>query len=85
MTTNKNAPLSYEIKDDKLVISIGISALAFAALEENGGIEGVKKVLDENAWAKDVLREIENSDNMGYIIDQGMIRALEGDSKSIIF
>lgn len=81
----KDKPLSVEIKDDQLVISIGINTLAFASSWENGGPVKDMNIPEESAewWAKQVayylkdsIDQCENS-ALNNFLDQSIIRAAE--------
>jgi hypothetical protein len=59
-------PLQCYIMDGKLVISIGIDTLAWAAKKRNNGpIPNRFRVTDKTEWAKDVSRAIEYEDEAG--------------------
>lgn len=64
---NKDSPLSTRIEDSKLVIEIGISTLAFCLNQVlwNEGAEGEIKVENEEEFAKDILQELDNEDEIG--------------------
>lgn len=53
---NKNKPLTVEIKDDQLIISVGIDTIAFAA--ENNTNENYK-VLNNKKFAEAVAQTID--------------------------
>ena len=84
--------LSLEIKDDELVIRIGVSALAVAALGGNY-MESMDdaEITDERAFAASILAELEREDEVGTnlvyaAIDQAVERAIEaGDCDGIDF
>lgn len=62
-----NAPLKVEVEGGRLVISIGVSVLAWASKPENGGsltrcnVDGRRRA----RWAKDVANEITREDDQG--------------------
>lgn len=81
---NKDKPLTVEIKDDQLIISMGISTLAFASNWENGGpVENLKiGCLAEKTWAEAITEEItkdcgENPIPISEFLDKMIERAAE--------
>ena len=52
----KDKPLTVEIKDGELQISIGIDTLCFAVSEKIADF----KITDNEGFAKDILNELEN-------------------------
>jgi len=64
---NKDLALNTRIENDQLVITVGISVLAFASKEKNGGPLDDKKfkIINENHWAKDVLRALNHESETG--------------------
>ena len=74
MKANKDAPLSVEVKEDQLVISIGIDTLAycfdhseFAAPFDEEECEWVPKykVISPAEFAKDVMYELDREEEDG--------------------
>lgn len=81
---NKDKPLTVEIKDDQLIISIGISTLAFASNWENGGpVENLKiGCFAERHWADAIVEEMikdfgENPIPINEFLDKMIERAAE--------
>ena len=62
---NKNAPLEAKLIDDKLVISIGYSTLAYAVSHRVDPEYRTYKILDELGFVKDILREINKESDFG--------------------
>jgi hypothetical protein len=67
MKENKDAPLSVEVKEDRLVISIGIDTLAYCFErsesnnpydEETGDFKQIERVASPMQFAKDVATEL---------------------------
>jgi len=93
-TPNADKPLSVEVADDMLVISIGVKALAFAVM--NGDVwasmvdaEGPISIVDEAEFARDVMHELEADDDEGTtpvhaLFDKAAIAAAEGGSLGIM-
>lgn len=86
---NANRPLTVSIKDDQLVISIGVSTLAFAFVngpeQLDGEGEPLFAVTDEKGFAQDVVNELLDEDELGndlvtLLIDKAAARAAEQGS-----
>ena len=95
MNANRKQPLRAEVKDGRLVVSIGLEVLVFASRLENGGPEklyaaanGEACVVDgrrERAWAKDVVAEMCREDEVGNcplneFLDDMMVAAAQSGS-----
>lgn len=85
-----NSPLKAEVEGDRLVISIGISTLAWASKPENGGsltrckVDGRRRA----AWARDVSREMTREDELGnspltQFLDKMMEAAADNGSEAL--
>jgi hypothetical protein len=61
----KDAPLNIDIVDDKLVISIGISTLAYAIKQGLANDFTEMDVTNELGFAQDVIHELEAEDDEG--------------------
>ena len=77
----KDKPLTVEIKDGELKISIGIDTLCFAVSEKIADF----KITDNEGFAKDILYELENEDEEGTteihrLLDQAADDAVENGS-----
>jgi hypothetical protein len=86
---NRNSHAKAEIRNGKVIVSIGIETLAWAAQPENGGTLGKFriKVGKEDEWARDVVREMnyeegdfESSPRFCKWLDEMMGRASENGS-----
>jgi len=80
----KDTPLQCRIEEDCLVIRIGISTLVFAAGEALDGC----KIIDEAQWAKDVVCEMNNENEIGEtivtdMIDRATNMALDNGSEAV--
>lgn len=89
---NKDSPLKIKVSNGKLVISIGVNTLAFAADYENGGPlkDCSVKAGSEEELAKDVAREMEEeghgynvSTRIGSFLDEMIGYAYERGSLAI--
>ena len=83
----KNAPLTVKVVNDQLVISIGVSTLAFAA---QGAPDGGFIVSNEKGFAKDVVRTLkEECSRLGQstmverMLDEAFDDAYESGSKHV--
>ena len=88
----KDSPLKTEIKDDKLIISIGIDTLAFCAEhcpelynDETNPEPPFIKVADNLELAKDVMYMINKEEEDGttplhILLDEAIIAAIEDGS-----
>ena len=77
----KDKPLTVEIKDGELQISIGIDTLCFAVSEKIADF----KITDNEGFVKDILNELENEDEEGTteihrLLDQAADDAVENGS-----
>lgn len=77
-----NSPLKCEIEDGKLVISIGIYTLAYAAgaNKQSGICQGLCYIYDDERFAKDVVKELLRENEVGEsllskTLDSAMIMA----------
>lgn len=55
---NANKPLKVKVVDDQLIISIGVSTLAYAL--QNGPNDFCARIANEKGFAKDVAKALEN-------------------------
>lgn len=85
----KNTPLNVEIKNDQLIISIGIDTLAFAI--ENADKCDLYNIKIENSegFAKDLLNELLQENEVGEtlmsdMLDSAAVQAIEQGSEFII-
>lgn len=83
-------PLRTEVKDGKLVVSMGIFNLAWAAKAENGGpLSGCWVGAGwEPQWARDVARALSDDDDAGNSIltealDSAMREAMDAGSEAL--
>jgi len=73
---NKDKPLTVEVKDNKLIISIGIDTLAFVAercphfynYDKHNNEEKYVTVVDNNELAHDVVRALTDEEEDGSTI-----------------
>jgi hypothetical protein len=81
MAKNKNdtnQDLKVEVKDGKLIISIGISTLAWAALHKNGGpLPENCEIVNEREFAFDCkyALEVEDKENQSSLIERTLDEA----------
>lgn len=80
---NVNRPLTVSIKDDQLVISIGVSTLAYAI--QNGANDWTGKITNDKAFAKDVVAELlseleDGTTPVHAMLDEAARLAAEGGS-----
>lgn len=89
---NKDKPLTVEVKDDQLIIKVGIGTIAHCTMSEMGGPLNEKKVSlregQELQWAKDISYEINMEDDGGNtplykFLDKMMIKASENGSAAL--
>lgn len=89
MKSEFDQPLKCEVDGDRLVISIGIGTLAWAAKKRNGGVVPNKcRMIDKLQWAKDTADAIAYEDEVGNTIlndmlDIAMERAMNSGSTGI--
>ena len=81
---NKELPLSMEIKDGQLVISIGINTLAFAT----GVYITDFKIINNEGFAKDILNELDAEEEDGStmvhrMFDTAANNAIENGSEAV--
>jgi hypothetical protein len=75
---SKNQKLKVEIKNNTLIISIGVSTLAKAikigsGLFEDEDIDGKFKIVNENKFAKSILSELQDEDEIGTTLVHTML------------
>lgn len=80
-------PLTIKVVDDQLVISIGVSTLAYAL--QNGPEEFGAKITNDVGFARDVARELEDDGSEGdtafqRLLDEAANRAIEGGSQHVV-
>jgi hypothetical protein len=87
-----SAPLACKVRDNKLVIEIGVETLAWASHWKNGGPLNTCKVdkRRRKAWAKDVGRAMTREDEVGNsplndFLDKMMIAAADDGSEALLF
>jgi hypothetical protein len=83
-----DAPLSARIENDQLVISIGVSTLAFAAHSSPEGYMAGSKIVNPLGFAKDVLAELTDESETGMttitqMLDQGCEAAADQGSEHV--
>ncbi len=91
-----NSPLSVKVVKDQLVISIGVSTLAYAL--QNGPEPFGARITNEKGFAKDVARALEDGDEGGtplerlldemanHAIENGSVHVhLDGDSQPSVY
>jgi hypothetical protein len=87
----RNQPLICRVIGDRLIISIGIETLAWAAKDRNGGpVPNRTKVSNKAEWANDVSLAITHEDEIGNsmihdMIDQAMQDAMDSGSIGLTF
>ena len=91
-TESVDHPLTAEIKDHKLIISIGVGQLATAAFFGHEILGEGDVIVDVDAFAQDMLRRLEQEDDIGAthierMFDKGAAEVLDqGDCyKSVRF
>lgn len=88
---SRKQPLRCEVDGDRLVISIGVNTLAWAAKLQNGGpIPRRIKIADERLWAMDVANEIVHEDEVGNtplneLLDQTFLAAWNIGSEALVY
>lgn len=83
----KDQPLKIEIKNDQLVISVGISAFAFATQAADAWPDN-EVIVDESQFAKDIVHELQREDEQGstplhFLFDSLAQKALEQGSIAV--
>ena len=87
--SDKDQPLKAEVVDDKLVISIGVGTLAWAAKKKNGGpVPNKYKIACKQQWARDVANALEHDDEVGNtplteLLDNAMQSAMDRGSTGL--
>ena len=81
----KDQTLAVDVKDGKLIISIGISALAFAIKNGANFVNETFDITDEEGFAKDIADALEADDGAGdtpvhALLDQAAMTAVENGS-----
>lgn len=76
----RDTPLTIEIVDDVLTISIGVATLAYA-VQQGDVWEGMPKIVDADVFARDVKDELEREDEEGTnpvheLLDAAAVRAV---------
>lgn len=79
----RNRHLTVKVIGDQLVISIGVSTLAFAVQRAD---DWTGAITNDKGFAKDLARELEEEDEVGQttvhrILDEAANRAVEGGSQ----
>lgn len=85
---NAGRPLTVSIKDDQLVISIGVSTLAYAVTSGPDLWQHI--VMDEKGFARDIVAELKDdtcndagSTSVERLLDEAAYKALESGSKHV--
>lgn len=83
----KDQPLEIKVRNGRLVISVGISALAYG-VQESYEWTG-EKISDELQFAKDVARELSREDEQGntefyFLLDKLSQRAIDNGTTAIV-
>lgn len=83
----KDQPLKIELENERIVISVGISAFAYGVQHADSWDEELK-IEDETQFAKDVLRELQREDEQGstdlfFLFDKAANKAVENGSAAI--
>jgi hypothetical protein len=88
MSTPRRERLKVEIVDGRLVISIGVGTLAWAAENDHeGGFSKPKlRIRGPTGWAREVLSELLREDEtgetpVGKLLDDAFLRAVEAGSQ----
>lgn len=86
--TGRQQPLTVEVEDDRLVISIGIDALATAVTGADFWDEDTMRIRDRDELARDIVRELEDEQDDGttpvhLMIDAAAEAAVDNGSTAI--
>lgn len=86
-------PLRIEMRDNQLIISIGLDTLAWAAenhpdLYDDENDRGLYKINDHIVFAKDVITELKDEEEDGTtlvhrMIDEATMRAISNGSQAV--
>lgn len=82
MTEAQKHPLTVEVADGKLVISIGVETLAFATWHADDVFERGDRIADVDAFGRDVARQLRQEEDDGTtpvhrLLDQAVRDGLE--------
>lgn len=83
---NKNKPLTVEILEDQIIISIGLETLKM--VQEHGSCSTEGKIIDLDEFAQDVHSVLIDEDESGInmvmdMIDEAIEKAMENGSEGI--
>lgn len=91
--SNREQPLTVEVNDGRLVISIGVDVLAFAVTYCSRFYDGLgdqykARIIDNDQWAQDVARELTREQEDGtnplhILLDNAFEKAAEDGSAAI--